>query len=65
MIQTTKLQQATLLAIAERVLSGMEYDTENEMYCVAEGFVITMDKQLFQTIATLFDIEIPHIKKDQ
>lgn len=65
MLQTTKIQQATLLAIAERVLSGMQYDTENEMYCLTNQLEITMDKQLFQTIAPLFEIDIPHIKKEQ
>lgn len=65
MIQPNKIQQAALLAIGQRVLSGMQYDKENEMYCVDEGFVITMDKQLFQTVAPLFEIDIPHLKKEQ
>lgn len=65
MLQPTKLQQATLLAIGERVMNGMLYDPLGEMYVLPTDFIITMDKQLFQTVAPLFDIEIPHLKKEQ
>ena len=64
-LQCTGGQQAILLAIAERVMSGFIYDPLGEMYVLPTDYCITMDKRLYQQLAPLFDMEIPHFSTPQ